>query len=138
MNISEKAAFIKGLLEGMDYDKSTKEGKLFAAIADLLEDLSLSVLDLEDEAAGLADYAEELDEDLGELERFVYDFDGDEDYYDYDDCDDCVDLECPACGEIICLDYDEVEDNDTVVCPYCDNTLTVSKEEEDYEDDEEE
>lgn len=40
MTITEKAARLKGLIEGMEYDVNTKEGKLFAAIIDLLEDLS--------------------------------------------------------------------------------------------------
>ena len=47
MTVSEKAAYLKGLIEGMNYDTNSNEGKLFKAIAELLEDISLSVLDLE-------------------------------------------------------------------------------------------
>jgi len=65
MNISEKAAYLKGLISGMEYDVNSREGKLFAGIIDLLEDISLSVLDLEDETATLGEYVEELDHDLG-------------------------------------------------------------------------
>ena len=100
MNISEKAAYLKGLISGMEYDVNTKEGKLFAGIIDLLEDISLSVLDLEDETATLGEYVEELDHDLGELEEDCYNCDCCED----DDCDCCGDFEelkCPACGESI-------------------------------------
>lgn len=95
MNISEKAAYLKGLISGMEYDVNTKEGKLFAGIIDLLEDISLSVLDLEDETATLGEYVEELDHDLGELEEDCYNCDCCED----DDCDCCGDFEelkCPA------------------------------------------
>ncbi|PKM62933.1 MAG: hypothetical protein CVU97_02855 [Firmicutes bacterium HGW-Firmicutes-21] len=137
MNISEKSAHLKGLMEGMDYDLTTKEGKLFAAIADLLEDIALSVIDLEDEAAVLGDYIEEIDEDLGEVERVVYDVDDDD--YDDDECDcdcccedgDCLELTCPACGELLYLDYDEFEDKDTVECPSCGKVLSVIKDDED-------
>ncbi len=43
MNVSEKAAYLKGLIEGMNYDKDSNEGKLFAGILDLREDLAMSV-----------------------------------------------------------------------------------------------
>ena len=64
MNISEKATYIKGLLDGMNFDKNTNEGRLFYAIADLLEDISASVLDLDDEQEMTNNYLDELDEDL--------------------------------------------------------------------------
>ena len=53
MNLTEKVAYLKGLMDGMEIDLETKEGKLFAAIADVLEDLALSVSDLDDDFAGL-------------------------------------------------------------------------------------
>ena len=90
MNISEKAAYLKGLINGMEYDASSKEGKLFAGIIDLLEDLAASVQDLEDETATLGDYVEELDEDLGALE---------EECYGCDCCDDDDDECCDCCGD---------------------------------------
>ena len=38
MNISEKVAYIKGLSEGLSLDETTKEGKLIAAIIDILDE----------------------------------------------------------------------------------------------------
>ncbi len=38
MTNSEKAAYIRGLMEGMDLDPNAKETKLFNAIVDLLDD----------------------------------------------------------------------------------------------------
>jgi hypothetical protein len=137
MTITEKAAHLKGLIEGMEYDLNTKEGKLFAAIIDLLEDISISVSDLEDEAAALRDYIEELDEDLGSVESDIYETD-DDCCCDDDDCDccddDCVELTCPACGKEICFDCEEIEDVDTIECPFCKKTLNVIKGEEVDED----
>ncbi|HAN22056.1 MAG: hypothetical protein A2Y15_01395 [Clostridiales bacterium GWF2_36_10] len=150
MNISEKSAHLKGLMEGMDYDLTTKEGKLFAAIADLLEDISLTVLDLEDETAVLGDYIEELDEDLGEVERTVYDIDDDDEYDDECCCDDdecdcgccdddeCIELTCPACGEQIYIEDEEIDDMDTIECPSCNKVLNVVKGEEDDSEEESE
>ena len=39
MNVSEKAAYIKGLVDGLELDGTTKEGKVLAAIIDLLGDI---------------------------------------------------------------------------------------------------
>ncbi len=131
MTITEKAARLKGLIEGMEYDVNTKEGKLFAAIIDLLEDLSLSVSDLEDETSALRDYIEEIDADLGDVERDIYETD--------DECcdDECVELTCPACGKNICIDCDDIEEVDTVECPSCKQLLNVVREDEGDEDKEE-
>ena len=88
MNPAEKAAYLKGLIEGMNIDTTTNEGKLFAKIVDLLEDLALSVQDLEDETADLNSFCEELDEDLAHVE---------DDFYGLDDC--CCDDDCDCdCG----------------------------------------
>ena len=129
MNISEKAAYLKGLISGMEYDVNSREGKLFAGIIDLLEDISLSVLDLEDETVTLGEYVEELDHDLGALEEECYDCDCCED----DDCDCCggdfEELECPACGETIYLDPDAIPDDHLIVCPSCNREIEVKEEE---------
>ena len=34
MTLTEKASYLKGLMDGMNLDTTTNEGKLFAAIAD--------------------------------------------------------------------------------------------------------
>ncbi len=142
MTVSEKAAYIKGLMEGMSLDTSNGEGKILAAMADLLEDLSLTVLDIEDEATTLRDYIEEIDEDLGAVEEELYCCDDDCDCCDCDDddcdccdCDDddcdccdcceCLELECPACGEPVYIDEDDVDDIDELECPSCGQVLNV-------------
>ena len=103
MNLSEKAAYLKGLFEGMKYDPESKEGKPFAGIIDLLDDMALSVLDLEDEQANLNDYVEDIDDDHGVLEEDYY---GDE--YCCGDCDIC-DEDCEFRDE---NEDDEDEKND--------------------------
>ena len=143
MTVSEKASYLKGLLDGMNYDQNSNEGKLFAAILDLLEDLALSVQDLEDETAMLNDYIEEIDEDLGEVEKDFYECEDDDCDCDCDcdcddcdcdcddcdcdcDCEDCVEeLECPACGEMIYIDSEEIEHMEKVICPSCNAELDV-------------
>ena len=110
MNLTEKAAYIKGLMEGLAPDANSKEGKLFAAIIDLLEDVTLTVADIEDDIAEVNDIIDDLDEDLADLEEYVYD--------DEDEDDDFITVECDECGEEIILEDDEILE-DEIKCPAC-------------------
>ena len=106
MTNSEKAAYIRGVMEGMDLDPNAKETKLFNAIVDLLDDLSLSVEEMEDAYDELSGQVDEIDEDLGELEEEFYDIDEDEDDDDDDAWEDDEDVfyfevTCPKCGDTI-------------------------------------
>ena len=79
MSVSEKVAYLRGLMEGLDMDEDKKETKLFNAIIEALDDVASELSDIDEDMEELADYIEELDEDLGDVEEFVYDLD--------DDCD---------------------------------------------------
>ena len=93
MEIKEKVSHLKGLMEGMEYDTHSKEGKLIAAIADILDDMAEEIAGLDEDVETLYDYADELDE----VEREIYgDLDDMDDYEDYDDEELC-DGSC--CGE---------------------------------------
>ena len=132
MTITEKAAYLKGLAEGLDLDKTTKEGKLIDALLDMVAALADKVDELEGDIAELTEYVEELDEDLGDVEELLYD-DEDEDYCDGDceGCDGCDDygmdetfeIECPKCGDTVC--FDESIDPENIICPACGEKLNV-------------
>ena len=97
MEIKEKVSHLKGLMEGMEYDTHSKEGKLIAAIVDILDDMADEIAGLDEDVETLYDCADELDEDLGEREIYG-DFDED-DYDDYEDDDqELCDGSC--CGEL--------------------------------------
>ena len=130
MTLIEKAAYIKGLVDGMELDKESKEGKVIAALVDLLGEVVESIDGLEADVDELYEYAEELDEDLGEVESVLCE--DDEDYDDFDDecdgmCDECdlncdldddfFEIECPSCGEVVC--FDESIDPEELACPAC-------------------
>ena len=85
MKTSEKVAFIKGLMEGLALDASKPETKVLNLMAEVLEELAASNNALIEENIKLKDYIEEIDEDLGNLEEFVYTDDDDDDYDDEDD-----------------------------------------------------
>ncbi len=102
MNITEKAAYLKGLAEGMNLDADKPETKLINAMLDTINDLALTVADLEDEVDTLNAYIEEIDEDLGDVEEYIYGPDDCDCGCDCDDdwswCDDeDEDCDCGCC-----------------------------------------
>lgn len=125
MNITERAAYIKGLAEGLGIDASTKEGKVIGEMLTLLGDMADKIEALDAECSELREYAEELDEDLGAVEEDLYVSEDDEDEDDEDEDEDdgeYYELVCPSCGEIIC--FDESLDTDELVCPACGEKVT--------------
>ena len=112
MTLTEKTAYLKGMMEGMKFNAASDEGRLLAKIVEILDDMALEVDDLENQVDAiddftdeLAEYAEQIDDDLTDLE--------DEDDEDYDG----YETECPVCGKTVYFtDEDDPED---VVCPSC-------------------
>ena len=144
MTTPEKVAYLKGLMSGLGIDAESKEGKLFACIADILEDLALDIEDLEENALDLGEEIDALSDDLADIEDY---FEDDEDY-DYDDdddecggccsgCDEPLFFEvcCPSCDKTITVDED-VLDLGAIQCPNCGEMLEFDLDDEDDEDDE--
>ena len=125
MTLNERAAYIKGLCDGMELDTASKEGKVIAALLELVSDMAVAIEDLDDEVAELGEYIEEIDEDLGEVEQILCEDECDCDCDCDCDCgcdcdcdeDDYYEAECPACGEIVC--FDGSVDPEEVACPAC-------------------
>ena len=106
MTLTEKVAYLKGLAEGLNLDENAKETKLFNAMFDILEEMALTVNEIDEDLATVEEYVECIDEDLDELEEFIYE---DDDFCDCgcdccDDDDELYEVECPSCGEAIYLD----------------------------------
>lgn len=117
MDLLEKVAYLKGMLNGMDLDEDKKETRLITSIIDVLDDLAASVVDLEEETDEMCELIDILDEDLGEVEEVVFDVD-DEDDFD----DDMYEVTCPTCGEVLCVDEELLEEGE-MVCPNCGEAL---------------
>ena len=86
MTISEKSAYLKGLMEGLKLNTESDEGKMIAAIVDLLGDMTKRVTDIEETTIAISDELDEIEEDLDAIEDFIMAEDED-DYEDYDDDD---------------------------------------------------
>ena len=127
MNINKESAYLRGLLEGYELDTNKKETKLFEKMLALIDEMADHITALEADNAELREYVEELDQDLGAVEEDLYmtDEGEDDDYYDDEDEDfdeldedsDYYEIECPSCGEVVCVD--ESIDTDNLVCPAC-------------------
>ena len=150
MTLSEKAAYIQGLADGLDLDESTKEGKLIAALIDLVGEMSDAIAEIDEDLDTLNEYIEEIDEDLGSVEEYLYDdcdcdcdCDCDDEYECDGNCCDCdeeceladedfFEVECPACGEVIC--FDGSIDPEDIACPACGEKFECIISEEDLDD----
>ncbi len=139
MTITEKSAYLKGLLEGLKVDEQTKEGKLLTAIIDLINDISLEVSDLEEQTAAINDELDGIEESLDAFDEELDEIDGDlDDIYEIlDECDACperyddddsddddeyYEVVCPTCGEKIVLDEDLMAEGG-MKCPACGEEL---------------
>ena len=123
MEISEKVAYLKGLAEGLNLDTDSKEGKLIAAIIDVLDDMAEKFADIEDELCDVEDGLDAVSDDLSDVEETLYfaleDDDEDEDDEDEDDEEEeCFMTNCPECEEEVYFDESVLEDGE-VVCPNC-------------------
>ena len=151
MTISEKSAYLKGLMDGLSLNTETDEGKMISAIVDLLGDMAKRITDIEETTIAISDELDEIEEDLDAIEDFIMDED-DEDFDDFDDEDELdwdededfeegfdfgdedttiYEVEC-ACGEIINFD-EEVLEAGSMTCPNCGETLEFSFDDEDEE-----
>ena len=157
MTISERSAYLKGLMDGLKLDTETNEGKMIAAIVDLLGDMSKRMVDIEDTTIAISDELDEIEEDLDAIEDFIMDEDDeeddwddeDDDYYDpeEDEDEDAEDEEEPeegfdfgdedstiyevecSCGNVIDFD-EEVLESGSIVCPNCGETLEFTFDDE--------
>ena len=155
MTISEKSAYLKGLMDGLKLDTEKPEGQLISAIVDLLGDVTHRIADIEETTIAISDELDEIEEDLDAIEDYILDEDedyedDDEDFDDYDDdFDDDDDYEegfdfgdedsiiyevkCP-CGNIVDFDEETLEKG-SIICDECGELLEFSLDEDEEDED---
>ena len=155
MTINEKAAYLKGLMDGLNLDTEKAEGKMISAIVELLGDLSKKLTAVEDTTIAISDELDEIEEDLDAIEDYILeDEDEDEDYddedwdededwddededyeegFDFGDEDSIIyEVKC-VCGNVINFDEETLEAG-SIVCDECGETLEFTFDDEDEED----
>ena len=146
MTISEKAAYLKGLMDGLNLDTEKAEGKMISAIVELLGDVTKRLADVEETTIAISDELDEIEEDLDAIEDFILDeedeeyeddFEEDEDFddedyeegFEYGDEDTTIyEVEC-GCGNIINFDEQTLEQG-SIICPNCGENLEFVVDEE--------
>ncbi len=156
MTISEKSAYLKGLMDGLKLDTEANEGKMIAAIVDLLGDLTRKVTDIEDTTIAISDELDEIEEDLDAIEDYIMDEEDDDEWFDDEDEDDewfeddedeegpdegfdfgdedstIYEVQC-ACGSIINFDEETLEAG-SITCPDCGELLEFSLDDDEDEE----
>ena len=128
--MKEKAAYLRGLIEGLGIDETTKEGKVIKAMSELLGELAEAVDGIDEDVTRAYDQINDLSEELEDLEADLYE---DEDAEDEDDDaadededagDDDIasepfyEVACPACGETVYVSEDDLDAGEAI-CPSC-------------------
>ncbi len=146
MKLTEKMSYLQGLIEGLEIDESTKEGKALVKMSEVLSELVLYVDDLQSQVDELTELCDILDEDLGAVEEDFYDFDEDDecgpcgscddfddDYDEYDDefdedmdfddeDEELYEITCPTCGDTVLIN-EKMLDEGSINCPNCNELL---------------
>ena len=142
MTIVEKAAYLKGLCEGLGVDPDSRDGKLWGALNELLSDMAHEIEDLQSGSLDFADTLDEFGDELSYLEELTCDLDRPEDFDDEacsGDCGSC-DLDCGFADEDEEDEGDAGEDEDEdeeelgydgvlydVKCPVCGEEITFDE-----------
>lgn len=137
MKLSEKASYLQGLMDGLDIDNTTKEGKVLKQMADIMRELILSMEEIRDEVEELNELCDCLDHDLGELEGDYYECEEDE--FDIEIADSEIEEEIALetaddVEEINFADFEEVADDIDEVSEVDDIVIEEPVEEEYSED----
>ena len=148
MTISEKSAYLKGLMDGLKLNTETAEGQMIAAIVELLGDITKKVTNIEDTTIAISDELDEIEEDLDAIEDYIldveeeleeefeedddYGFDDEEEYdegFDFGDEDSIIyEVKC-VCGNVINFDEETLEEG-SIVCDQCGELLEFDVEED--------
>lgn len=137
MTVNEKIAYLKGLMEGLDFEPDTPEKRILSLVVEIIGDMCEVDDSISDRMDNLEEYISEIDSDLGDVEEVLCEcppeppFDPNEYLSDFDDLDDLDDLDDINDDELDDLDEleeldeydddDEDEEDDTfsVECPEC-------------------
>lgn len=121
--LTNRAAYLKGLAEGMNLNKETNEGKLIAEIIEFLNDAAAEISALDNEQGFIADKIDDMDEEIDILGNEVFD-----EFYDdccdedYDEDEEEFSIKCRECGEEITVTHDDLLDGE-VTCPNCETVI---------------
>ncbi|MBQ9299655.1 MAG: hypothetical protein IJ214_04015 [Clostridia bacterium] len=128
-NINDRVAYLKGLAEGMKLSDETNEGKLLLKMLDVLENMAEEITALRSDYDELDEYVESIDDDLADMEEYLFDDEDEDGYEDGDDEDEDEDDDqmvvytCPHCGNEVTFEIDGFDFEEDNLCPNCGEPL---------------
>ena len=151
MELSKRAAYLQGLVDGLGVDESTKEGKIIKAMSALLAEMAEALEGLDEDLSRAYDQINDLSDELENLEADLYEDEDDDEDEDEDDEDDEEDTDdandddiasepfyevaCPNCGETVYVSEDDLDAGEAN-CAHCGVTFEVALEGDEEEPDE--
>ena len=156
MELSKKAAYLQGLVDGLGVDESTKEGKIIKAMSALLGEMADAIDGMDEDLSRAYDQINDLSDELEDLEADLYEDDAEDDEDaedasedDSDEDDDANDdandddiasepfyeVACPNCGETVYVSEDDLDAGEAN-CAHCGVTFEVALEGDEEEPDE--
>ncbi len=133
MKLVENAAYLKGLMEGLGMDDSTKEGKVLLAMSELLGEMAAAITEMDDDVDQLYDDVDTIAEELEALEEDLYEDEiesDDEDEADDEDGDYDYEITCTKCGAVNLADEDVMFSGEELYCAACNEVLDFYEETE--------
>lgn len=151
MELSKRAAYLQGLVDGLGVDESTKEGKIIKAMSALLAEMAEALEGMDEDLSRAYDQINDLSDELEDLEADLYEDEDDDEDEDEDDEDDEEDTDdandddiasepfyevaCPNCGETVYVSEDDLDAGEAN-CAHCGVTFEVALEGDEEEPDE--
>ena len=147
-NLTDRAAYLRGLADGMGLDKEKNENKLVLEMLNVLDEMAQHITETDADLDELSEYVEDMDADLADVEEVLFDDDDDCDCCDHDcdcdcddcdcDCDDCdcdqeLSFDCPNCGKTVMIKASDIDFDESPVCSACGQPFFVDVEDEDEE-----
>ena len=123
-NITDRAAYLRGLAEGMKLDREDNQQRLILEMLDLMDEMAHQLADVNADLGELEEYVEDIDSDLTDMEEVLF---GDEDcdcdcedcMHDCEDEDEELSFDCPNCGKTVMLCTSDIESDENICCKHC-------------------
>lgn len=118
--LEKRISYLRGLADGFEVEETSREGKILAGMIEVMDELTSEVKAIYRRLEETEEYVEAVDEDLNDVELFLFDEDDDL-YEDVDDDDELYEVAYSLDDEDD--EYYDLDDEGAAVfeteCPTC-------------------